>query len=152
MTYRYDDNYTHILNIKILCLKTDSIIQNKSLNEIIEYHFIEGEKYLHFENWHKIQWHNYNEYFELGNLVTETKFTDKVLYSNVKSHLKDLELDLKKNNLLLHHHKLIFKLIRPLNESTTIENNYGLTDQQIYDSTNQIISEDSEDQILKNVI
>ena len=118
------DNYSHILNIKIWCIDSNKIIDNKVLNELVHDAFLKSKQISYYINliWEKIEWDIINKQFDLGNIVIYSPFkSDNLLNNIVKKKISDLEKELYINKILLPSYRIIFKIVKPLNELYTIE-------------------------------
>ena len=118
------DNYSHILNIKIWCIESNKIIDNKVLNELVHDAFLKSKQISYYINliWEKIEWDIINKQFDLGNIVIYSPFkSDNLLNNIVKKKISDLEKELYINKILLPSYRIIFKIVKPLNELYTIE-------------------------------
>jgi len=118
------DNYSHILNIKIWCINSNKIIDNKVLNELVHDAFLKSKQISYYINliWEKIEWDIINKQFDLGNIVIYSPFkSDNLLNNIVKKKISDLEKELYTNKILLPSYRIIFKIVKPLNELYTIE-------------------------------
>ena len=118
------DNYSHILNIKIWCINSNKIIDNKVLNELVHDAFLKSKQISYYINliWEKIEWDIINKQFDLGNIVIYSPFkSDNLLNNIVKKKISDLEKELYINKILLPSYRIIFKIVKPLNELYTIE-------------------------------
>jgi len=118
------DNYSHILNIKIWCINSNKIIDNKVLNKLVHDAFLKSKQISYYINliWEKIEWDIINKQFDLGNIVIYSPFkSDNLLNNIVKKKISDLEKELYTNKILLPSYRIIFKIVKPLNELYTIE-------------------------------
>ena len=118
------DNYSHILNIKIWCINSNKIIDNKVLNELVHDAFLKSKQISYYINliWEKIEWDIINKQFDLGNIVIYSPFkSDNLLNNIIKKKISDLEKELYINKILLPSYRIIFKIVKPINELLTIE-------------------------------
>ena len=117
------DNYSHILNIKIISKTTRLIINDEHLLETIKELFLQSEQYFNDIKliWRRIKWKGINKYFDLGDIVIDSAFSiDQILLDSVKSCLQNITKELHEKGLLSNNQLIIFKLIKPLVENLII--------------------------------
>jgi hypothetical protein len=94
------------------------------LNELVHDAFLKSKQISYYINliWEKIEWDIINKQFDLGNIVIYSPFkSDNLLNNIVKKKISDLEKELYTNKILLPSYRIIFKIVKPLNELYTIE-------------------------------
>jgi hypothetical protein len=110
------ENYSHILNIKVLSKISNTVINDPHLLEKIKNLFLQKEKVFNGVKiiWRKIEWQCINKHFDLGDLVIVSTFNvDRILIQTVKCVLNDIYLELHSEGLLKDQ-QIIFKIIKPL--------------------------------------
>lgn len=123
------ENYSHILNIKIISKSTSLIVDDVILLEMIKGLFLQREQF--FNNiklkWRKIEWKGVNKYFDIGDIVIDSVFNaDEILLHCVRNSLQDITKELRDKGLLFSSQIIIFKLIKPLVERIILPDTIGV--------------------------
>lgn len=111
------DNYSHILNIKIVSKSTTSLINDENLLETIKGLFLEREQYFNDIKliWRRIEWKCINKYFDIGDIVIDSIFgVDEILLNCIRNCLQNISKELHDKGLLLNEQEIIFKIVKPL--------------------------------------
>lgn len=122
------ENYSHILNIKVISKITNTVINDEQLLETIKNMFIKKEKVFNSVKliWKKIEWKGINKHFDLGDLVIDSIFNiDKILKQNVKYVLNQIYIELHSKGLLKEQ-QIIFKIIKPITKKIPLIDNVGV--------------------------
>jgi hypothetical protein len=122
------ENYSHILNIKVISKITNTVINDQQLLEKIKNLFIQKERVFNGVKlvWRKIEWSGMNKYFDLGDLVIDSIFSvDRILIQNVKCVLNQIYIELYSEGLLKNQ-QIIFKIIKPLTKSIPLIDSVGV--------------------------
>jgi len=122
------ENYSHILNIKVLSKISNTVINDQHLLEKIKNLFVKKEKVFNGVKliWRKIEWQGINKHFDLGDLVIDSTFNvDRILIQTVKCVLNDIYLELHSEGLLKEQ-QIIFKIIKPLTKKIPLIDSVGV--------------------------
>lgn len=111
-------NYSHILNIMVLNLESNSttgfaqsVAYIKFINKFVNEYEYYGVKL----KWRKIDWTNIDKYFDLGDFVIDSPFSsDEIILEAVKQQITKIQNELYEENNLLLCQKIIFKIVKPL--------------------------------------
>jgi hypothetical protein len=124
-----DNNFTHILCIKVWSPHLKMIIKASNIESIIKGKIIRQSYYN--ESLIKINWimnifnEPYNEMLA-GDLVTNSSFYDAIIYENTKLFIKNIENELKAENKLDNKNVIIFTITKPIMEKFSSPNKIGL--------------------------
>ena len=123
------NNYSHILNIKIISKSTSSIVNDEHLLETIKDLFLKKDQFFNDIklHWRKIEWKGVNKYFDLGDIVIDSIFSaDEILLYCVRNCLQDITKELHDKHLLSDDQIIIFKLMKPLVERIILPDTIGV--------------------------
>lgn len=124
------ENYSHILNIKVITKINNSIVNDVNLLEKIKNLFIQKEEVFNGVKliWRKIEWTGINKHFDLGDLIIDCQFNiDNILVKTVKCILHQIYIELYGKGLLKDQ-QIIFKIIKPLTKRVSLINSVGTFD------------------------
>jgi hypothetical protein len=117
------DNYSHILNIKIFCNKDYIIIENKSINVIVKNAFLNAKKTINNINLEcrKKEWSLFDKQFNMGDIVIYSPVnSDTLLLQSVTETIYEIENKLHKKGLLLPSYQIIYKILKPISERSSV--------------------------------
>ena len=123
------DNFSHILNIKILSKTNNSIVNDEHLLEIIKELFLQKNQIFNGINiiWRKIEWNGLHKHFDIGILVINSVFTvDEILFESVRFALNEIEFDLHGKGILFKNQQIIFNILKPLSERISLPDTIGI--------------------------
>ena len=124
-----ENNFTHILCIKVWSKKLVTIIKTVNIESIIKEKFIK----MSYDNDSsiKINWriNSLNEpYNKLnsGDLITSSAYRDEIIYSYTEQVLKIIENELKSENKLDDNNSILFTIVKPIVQKTITPTLFGL--------------------------
>jgi len=123
------ENYSHILNIKVLSSVSGLIVNDENLLEMIKGLFLQKEQIFNGIklNWKRRVWTGTNRYFDIGDLVIDSVFgADEIILENVRATLSEINLKLHGEGLLFKGQQIIFKLVKPLVERIPLVDTIGI--------------------------
>jgi hypothetical protein len=123
------DNYSHILNIKILSKSSGTIVNDIHLSEMIKGLFLQNEQTFNGIKliWRKIEWKDSNKHFDIGDLVIDSAFdVDDVLLQCVEASLTDINKELHDKGLMFKGQEIIFKIVKPMVERISLIDTIGI--------------------------
>ena len=113
-----ENNYSHILNIKVWSKNTESFTDYANCLNIIKELFLKKKQsYKGFEfEWKRQQWGKIEKAFELGDLVIDLPFiSDNILLQAVRKTIDELNVELQQlGKVISPSDMIIFNLVRPL--------------------------------------
>jgi hypothetical protein len=113
-----ENNYSHILNIKVWSKNTESFTDYANCLNIIKELFLKKKQcYKGFEfEWKRQKWGKIEKAFELGDLVIDLPFiSDNILLQTVRKTIDELNVELQElGNVILPTDMIIFNLVKPL--------------------------------------
>jgi len=115
-----EEIYTHILDIKIISLNTNTVINHNNIEEIVKNEFLNKQPIINGIklNWKKMSWKGVNKYFHLGNLIiNNVSSSDSLLLENVEKTILNIDKKFHKNGLLPNNTKIIFIITKPLQQN-----------------------------------
>ena len=123
------NNFSHILNIKVITTATNVISKDDHLLEMIKGIFL--NKVQHFNGfkmfWRRTTWTGVNKHFDMGDIVIDSIFSiDEILVESVRRTLTEIEFDLHTNGLLFNSQKIIFNIVKPLSEKIPLVDTIGI--------------------------
>lgn len=121
------DNYSHIVNIKIV--SNGLVLNDINLLETIKGLFLQREQHFNAVKliWQKMEWKGVNKYFDIGDIVINSAFdTDEIIVFCVRRTLQDISKELREKGLLFKGQEIIFKIVKPLVERIPLDDTIGI--------------------------
>jgi hypothetical protein len=118
--------YSHILNIKVISTVTNTIVNDIPLLESIKELFLKKSQ-SNVILWKKIEWKGIHKHFDLGDIIINSPSNNDILLcEHVNIMLDEIAKELSSKGILFKGHKIIFKIIKPLQERTHIPDTIGI--------------------------
>ncbi len=108
------ENYSHILDIKVLNENTNCATNYACIDSIVKEKFLQKEITINNTklNCEKKIWSYPNNQFNLGNIVIDSKLeSDEILFETVNNRIIEIDKELRENNKL-NKNKIIFKIYK----------------------------------------
>lgn len=123
------DNYSHILNIKIVSKSNGLVVNDIHLLETIKGLFLQRDQYFNDIKliWRKVEWKGVNKYFDIGDIVIDSAFgADEIIMFYVRNTLQDISNELHEKGLLFKGQEIIFKIVKPLVDRIPLVDTIGI--------------------------
>jgi len=123
------ENYSHILNIKVISNTSNLIVNDDILLETIKGLFLQKEQIFNGIklNWRRTVWKGMTKYFDVGDLVIDSVFSsDEIILESVQFTLLGINMILQEQGLLFKDQQIIFKIVKPLVERTPLMDTIGI--------------------------
>jgi len=123
------DNYSHIVNIKIISKSDGLVLNDIHLLETIKGLFLQRDQYFNDVKliWRKMEWKGVNKYFDIGDIVIDSAFgADEIIVFCVRRTLQDISKELHEKGLLFKGQEIIFKIVKPLVERIPLDDTIGI--------------------------
>ena len=123
------NNCSHILNIKVISMSSNTVVKDDHLLEMIKGIFLQKDQYFNGVKmiWRKIDWIGLYKYFDMGDIVIDSIFSiDEILVESVRIVLTEIEFELHEKGLLFNGQKIIFNIIKPLSERIPLVDTIGI--------------------------
>lgn len=123
------ENYSHILNIKVISNTSNLTVNDDVLLEMIKGLFLQKEQI--FNNikivWRRMEWKGMSKYFDIGDLVIDSLFGgDEIIIESVRFTLSEINMNLQEQGLLFRDQQIIFKIVKPLVERIPLMDTIGI--------------------------
>lgn len=123
------ENYSHILNIKVISNTSNLIVNDGILLEMIKGLFLEKEQIFNGIKlvWRKMEWTGMTRYFDVGDLVIDSVFnSDEIILESVRFTLSEINMKLQEKRLLFKDQQIIYKIVKPLVERIPLMDTIGI--------------------------
>ena len=123
------DNFSHILNVKVISIASHTIVNDCHLLEIIKDLFLNKDQYFNGVklSWRRIEWTDLQKLFDIGDLVIDSVFSvDEMLSESVSKAFTEIKIELYNKKLMFNGQKIIFNLTKPLARRIPLVDTIGI--------------------------